>query len=894
MSWWHRLLFRRRLEGELDSELRHHLELQVDDYMKAGMTEADARRRAAVEFGGVELAKEECRDERRLPVLEAVALDLRYALRALRRNPNFSLIAVLTLALGIGATTVMFSIVNGILLQPLPYPEQDRLVELVHEAPGIGIDELFASPAIYFAYRDHSETFESVALWDWDSSPVTVTGYGEPEAVQSVEVTHEVLAILGVDPVMGRIFTEADDLPGSTPTAVVSYGYWQTHFGGSDELGQTLVVEGIPRQVIGVLPQSFRFFDYPADIFYPLQPVRSAAEFPSFSGRGIARLKEGATLGEANADVERMITILVEEFSSPGWTFVEDVRFGPRLRLLKESVVGDLGDTLWLLMATIGALLLIACANVANLVLVRTQARRQELAIRASLGAGWGGIARVVFVESAILGLVGGITGLGIAYFSLPLLLSAVAPNLPQIMSVAIDSMVALVTLGISVVATLTFALIPVVHFAWPRPPGALWARGRAITEGREGSRTRSFLVVSQVALALVLLVGSGLMIRTFQSLRQVDPGFRDPGKVQTFQLTIPLLDIAGPDPEATADSERMVRMQNAILDRLAAVAGVDSAGFSGFNDGLPLDGDGRATSIIAESQTSPGDEGPVREIQFVSPNFFETLQTPLVAGRTLDWNDVYTGRRVVLVSENLARAEWGSAGAALGKRVGPDTSGPWSEVVGVVKDVHHNGLSQPAPETVSFPLIADQASSGMGTASFVIRSGRVGTAGFLEDLQEAVWAVNTNLSLAGVQTLGDLYRRSMAQTSITMLMLLITGTMALLLGLIGIYGVVSYVVSQRTREIGIRVALGARQDQLRWMFVRQALALAGFGVAIGLGAATGLSRLMTSQLFGVRPLDPLTYAAVATVLLVAGAVAGYFPARRAAALDPVDALRIE
>lgn len=598
-------------------------------------------------------------------------------------------------------------------------------------------------------------------------------------------------------------------------------------------------------------------------------------------------MKEGVTLREANADVARMIPILSEEFARPGARF-ENARFGPKLRSLKDTVVGDLGDTLWLLMGTIGLLLLMACANVANLVLVRTQTRRPELAIRAALGASWAAIARVVLTESAILGLAGGAAGLAVAYFSLPLLLSLGAADLPQIMTVTIDPIVLLVTLGTSVLATLMFALIPVFHLASPtlRLTPALHVGGRSISEGREGNRARHLLVVSQVALALVLLIGSGLMIRTIQILRQVDPGFRDPGNVQTFQLTMPTADVPNAERAGVPSPEQTLRIKHAILDRLAAVAGVESAGFSAFNDGLPLDGDGRGNSIFVEGRIPVGGVTSPKEVQFVSPHFFETLLTPLIAGRTFDWNDVYQDRRVVLVSENLAHAEWGSASAALGKHIGTRRTGPWSEVVGVVKDVRHNGLSQPAPETVIFPVVASD------TASFVIRSGRVGTTGFLDDLRKAVWSVNRNLSPASVQTLGDLYQRSMARTSMTLQLLAITGTMALLLGLIGIYGVVSYAVSQRRREIGIRLALGAAQGEVRWMFVRHALVLVGIGVAIGLGAAVGLTRLMESQLFGVSPLDPLTHLGVALVLTVAAGLASYVSAQRASALDPVEVLK--
>jgi predicted permease len=792
-----------------------------------------------------------------------------------------------TLAFGIGATTAMFSVVNGVLLRPLPYPEQDRLIEVVHEGPGVGIGRLYASAAIYFTYADHNRTFDGVGYWDWDKSPVTVTGSGEPEAVQSLEVTHEVLALLGAEPIVGRRFAAADDLPGSPPTAMISHGYWQRTLGGADPLGRTLVVDGVPRQVIGVLPPSFRFFRYPADIVYPIQPVRAEAVFPSFDGRAIARLKRGVTLQEANADIARMIPILRAQYGG-GW---ENARFGPKLQYLKDTVVGDLGDTLWLMMGTIGLLLLIACANVANLVLVRTQTQRPQLAIRAALGAGWGAITRVVLTESAILGLAGGAAGLAVAYFSLPFLLSLGAEELPQIMTVKIEVTVLLLTLGISLLATVVFALLPVFQLASPvvRLTASLQAVGRSLTEGREGHRARHVLVVSQVALALVLLIGSGLMIRTYQRLRQVDPGFRDAPHVQTFQVTVPRVAPAGARPPDDAADEQELRGKQQILDRLAALPGVESVGFAGFSDGLPMDGDGRQVFMLVDGRPPlPDGTTPATEVQFVSPGFFETLRTPVLAGRAFDWNDVYGDRPVVLVSENLARAQFGSAGAALGERVAFHRDGPRWEVVGVVKDVHHDGVGRAAPQTVIRPVVASEA------VAFVVRSARAGTAGFLGEVRKAVWSVNPNLSLEAPQTLGDMYQHSMARTSMTLKLLAITGGVALLLGLIGIYGVVSYAISQRRREIGIRIALGAAHAQVRRMFVRLALVLVGTGVAIGLAASAGLTRLMESQLFGVSPLDPLTHLAVALALFTAAGLASYLSARRAAALDPVEVLKGE
>jgi predicted permease len=645
------------------------------------------------------------------------------------------------------------------------------------------------------------------------------------------------------------------------------------------------MVDGVPRQIIGVLPPSFRFFRYPADIFYPLAPVRAEARFPSFDGRAFARLKKGVTLQEANADVARMIPDLRAQYGPGAW---EKTGVGPNHPYRKAPGGGNRGVALWREMGPIALLLLIACANVANLVLVRTETERPQLAIRAALGAGWGAIARVVLTESAILGLLGGLAGLAIAYVSLPLLLSLGAHDLPQIMTVRIDVTVLLATLGISLLGTVAFALLPVLQLASPamRLTGSLSAVGRSVTEGREGHRVRHGLVVSQVALALVLLIGSGLMIRTFQRLREVDPGFRDPARVQTFQVTVPRTTAPSAQPGGPAD-EQELRVKQRILDGIAALPGVESVGFAGFSDGLPMDGDGRQVFMIVDGRPpAPDGTTPATELQFASPGFFETLGTKVLAGRAFDWGDVLAGRPVVLLSENLARAQFGSIGTALGQRVAFSQQGRRFEVVGVVNDVHHDGVGQEAPQTVIRPVVASEA------VAFVVRSSRVGTPTFLGEIRKAVWSVNPNLSLEAEQTLGEMYQQSMARSAMTLKLLAITGAVALLLGLIGIYGVVSYAIAQRRREIGIRLALGARPAQVRHMFVRLALVLVAIGVAIGLVASVGVTRLMQSQLFGVSALDPLTHLAVALALFAAAALASYLSAQRASALDPALVLR--
>jgi predicted permease len=796
--------------------------------------------------------------------------------------PGFTLTTVLTLAIGIGATTAIFSVVNGILIKPLPFPDSDRLIALVHQAPGINERGLAASPAIYFTYRDNNRTFESVALMFSDAA--SITGAGNPEEVQRLVSTHDLLPTLRVTPLLGRTFSEADDQAGGPPTVILSYAYWQRRFGGVDDvLGKTLTVDGAPHEVIGVLPQRFPFLEQPADILTPMRPIRAFAFVPSIGERGIARLKDGVTLAEASADVERMVPILFDTFPLvPGFTRerLDAMQFGPDLKFLKEYIVGDLDDVLWVLMGTIGMLLLVACANVANLQLVRTETRSQELAIRAALGAGWRAIARSLLLESTLLGLAGGAIGLVLAAAGLPILLSVAAEELPSVLEVTIDPTVLAFALAISFASGLLFGLIPVVKYAGPRIATMPSGIGRSFSLSRERHRARNSLVVVQVALALVLLVASGLMIRTFQSLRDVDPGFTEPEHIQTVRISIPQADV----PEF----ERVIRMQNDIEERLAAIAGVAAAGFS---TRLPLLRTGPDGPFLLENQP---DGSFSFEFRYVSPGLFRALGTPLVAGRDFEWNDHYGTRQVVVVSEAAARREWGSPAAALGKRIRRSTNSPWLEIIGVVGDVRHDGVEQPAPDTVYLTSSEGLAPFASRTVLYFIRSERVGTAGFLEDIQRAIWSVNGSLSLGSVQTLGDVYQRSLARTSLTLVLLAITGAMALLLGLVGIYGVISYALSQRTREIGIRMALGAQNAALKGMFVTQGLLLVVVGVVLGLGAAAALTRLMQSLLFGVAALDPATYAAVTATLVLTAALASYIPIRRVTRVDPVRALRAE
>jgi predicted permease len=743
---------------------------------------------------------------------------------------------------------------------------------------------------MHFTYREEGQTFREFGLWS--NGGVTITGQAEPEQVRSIDVTDGTLQALGVAPAFGRWFTKEDDTPGTPETVMLMPGYWHRRFGGDQSVvGRTLTIDAKPHTVIGVMPDTFQFLDEQADVLLPMRFDRSRVFLGNFSYQGIARLRPGVTLEQANADVGRMLPIWLKAWPAPmglDRKVFENAHIGPGLTPLKQDIVGDIRETLWVLMGTIGVVLLIACANVANLLLVRVEGRQQELATRAALGAGWRRIARELLHESLLLGLMGGVLGLAVAYGALKLLLAIGPETLPRLRDITIDPAVLGFTLLASLLSGLFFGAIPILKYSGPHLVTAIRSATRTSSHSRERHRARSVLVVAQVALALVLLVASGLMIRTFQTLRNVQPGFTRPGEVQMLRVSIP--------ESVQADAERVARTYNEILEKVAAIPGVKAAAMV---SSAPLEGFNSNDPVGAEDKTyDPGKIPPIRRFKFISPDYFRTVGTPLVAGRDITWTDVFDDRHVVVISDNMAREMWGSSQAALGKRIRVANIDHWREIVGVVGDVYDDGVHEPASTIVYWPMMVSKFWGNerfvARSLTYVVRSERTSTDAFLAQVRQAVWSVNGSLPLALVRTLKEVYDRSMARTTFALVMLAIAGGMALLLGLIGIYGVISYAVSQRTREIGIRMALGVDHKEVKRIFMRHGLVLAGIGIAIGVGVAAGVTRLMASLLFHVSPLDGLTYVAVSLVLATAAVLASYLPARRAAGLDPVEALRAE
>jgi putative ABC transport system permease protein len=843
----------------------------------------EARQAAQRKLGNVTQIGEEVYKMNTATLVETTMRELRHSVRMLRLSPAFSITAVLTLALGIGATTTMFSVVHGVLIKPLPYPDSDAVVT-------VGVSAVFGNqhtpdfplaPRMFASYAENGQSFQEFGLIN--NSEATVTGFGSPEHTNTLQVTRGILTTLGVQPELGRWFSRDDDRPGTPETVILSNGYWQRRFGGDKQIiGRLMTIDNRPREVIGVMPASFSIRGNATDLILPFRfdPAQPPA---GYCCGGIARLKPGATLAQANADVARMIEAWKRVENRPA---LESLQLGPAVRPLKDDVVGNVGSVLWILLGSISILLLIACANVANLLLVRAEGRGQELAVRTAVGAGRGHIAGALMAESLTLSLAGALMGLLLAYGGLRILVANGPANLPRLNEITIDVTVFAFALVTSLVSGLIFGLIPIAKALGRQRARGLgdFVHGVRASAGRNQHRSQNVLVVVQVALALVLTVSSGLMIRTFQNIRAVKPGFTDPATIQSVRITLSSVEV----PEA----DRVTRVQKDILDRLAAIPGVSSAAFV-FS--LPMDFS--QSAIVAAEGKEYGKTGipPTRRINIVSPGALRTFGTPLLVGRDFTWDEIYNQRNVAMVSESFARREWNTVEGAIGKRILVGTSQTWQQVVGVVADVYDNGADQDPPDSIYWPARLQDFVAGTflpRSVNFVLRSDRTGTERFLQEIRQGMAEVMPGLPVFQVRTLTDVYDQSMARTSFSLVLLGIAGAMALLLGIVGIYGVLSYAVMQRRREVGVRLALGAAPRTVKRMFVYRGMILSGVGIAVGVVVAAGLTRLMSSLLFGVTPVDAATFAAAAGVLLVAALAASYIPARRAAAVDPVETLR--
>ena len=892
-----RLFGRSRRYQDIDVSISEHIQERADELEAEGMPRKQAEQTARREFGNVALVQQRSREQWQWRALESLLSDLKFTLRRIRKSPGFAITVLLTLAIGIGANTAVFSVVDGVLLKPLPYADSNQLIALWLNAPGAaGLSNFEAglrlSPSMYFTFAENNHTFQSLGVWV--PSTANVTGIAQPEQAHTLEISDGILQTLAVPPAVGRWFSAQDQDPKGAKTVMLGYGYWQRRFGGDrGVIGRSIQLDAQTREIVGVMPRGFRIVDRDFDLLVPAAFDKGTLKLAGFGYNGIGRLKPGMSIAQADADVSRLIETWMHTYSNgPGTNpfFYRNWKISPQFRPLKEQIVGQVSKVLWVVMATVGLVMLIACVNIANLLLVRAESRQHELSIRAALGAGRARIARELLFESVTLGIIGGVFALGAAYGALHLLIAFGPADLPRLSEIALDGRSIAFTLALSVFSGFLFGSIPAYKYARAGAAAALSGTSRTASVNRDRQRSRSVLVVAQVAMAMVLLISALLMIRTFAALRNVDPGFSDPAHIETMRMYIPDL--------LVTDPVRVTRMQNEIVDKIAAVPGVTSVGFSG---GLPIEGiDPNWDEFGVEGKHYDHNDAPLRLFNYVSPGYFQTLGTRIVAGRAFTWSDIYTFQQYIMVSENFARENWGSAPAAIGKRARQFSSMPWQVVIGVVQDVRHNGVDEKAPVIIYWPAMINSPYTSKPTidppraASYAIRSNRAGNESLVADIQQAVWSIDGNLPVANASTMQEIYAKSMERTSFTLAMLAIAGSMALSLGIIGIYGVISYAVSQRTREMGIRLALGAPRRELKWMFVRSALMLTAIGIGVGVFASAALTQSIRSLLFGISPLDPITYLTVPLVLAGAAVVASYLPARRAASINPVEALRVD
>jgi predicted permease len=803
--------------------------------------------------------------------------EFRLAARTLARLPAFTLTVVLTLALGIGANVAIFAIVNSILLRPLPYPESGRIVWIRHHAPGLDLPELENSPGTLALYEQHARSFSELAAVN--GTQRNLTGGKEPARIEVLEAMPSLFDVVRVRPRLGRALVEEDTRPGATPVAVLTHAAWSAYFGAApDVIGRTVQLNGVTTEIVGVMPKGFSFpVSAAASAVLPIRPD-PRGDFGSFGFGAMARLAPGVELDAAQGEVTALQARIPELYPDVTPDFLRRVGWSASVRTLRDATVEDARTALWIVLGTVGFLLLVACASVANLFLVRAEARQREIGIRLALGAVRTRIAATYLYESVLVGIAGGVWGTVAALFALRALVAAGPPQLPRLGEIHVDATALVFAAAVSLGAGILFGVLPLAR-QMSQPLFGLVGASRGHTAGRERQRARKALIVTQIALALVLLTGSGLMLRSFQRLRAVDPGF-DADGVLTVGVS---LGENRSKPEAAALTRQM-------LDQVRQLPGVSAAGAT---NSLPLDPSGiNGGSFAIQSRPRAEDAvPPVAMYAIITDGFHETMATRLVAGRALSRSDDENERLVLLVNETFARSFLD--GRALGERISFGSDTIWHEIVGVVADVRTFGLGEDIRASAYLPATTPISGARPTLMHIAVRTAGDPTA--LAPLVRAVvQRVAPDVPLTAARTMQSITADALAETSFTMMILSVAALVALVLGAVGLYGVIGYVVSQRTKEIGVRIALGAVPASVRRMVLRQGLALAAVGTAIGLAGAALLSRLLDAVLFEVDSRDPATFLLVATVLFLVSALAAYVPARRASAVSPLEALRAE
>jgi predicted permease len=881
-SWMRVILLRSRMESEMETELRFHLEAYTEDLIGSGVSRQEAMRRARREFGDLERAKEDCREARGANLIETLLQDLRYGVRTMLRAPGFTVLAVVALALGIGANAAIFSVVNAVLLRPLAYQDSEQLVTILMKGSGP------VAVANYLDWRDQSHSFDAMGAADYWSP--NLTGIDSPEHILGLKVTQSLFPMLGVEPLLGRLFVEGEDKDGSEREVILGYRLWQQRFSGDrNVLGKAILLDGNPYVVVGVMPKDFQFAPFwatHAELWVPNAFGERVHNRGGNSLRIFARLRPGTALAQARAEMATITARLEKQYPGTNRSVV--------VTPLKEKVVGEIETPLLVLLGAVGFVLLITCANVAHMLLARAAARQKEIAVRTALGARRSRLIRQFLTENILLGTLGGAVGLLLAIWGTHALVALSPADIPRVETVTIDGRVALFLFSVTLLTSVGFGLVPALQSSKVNLNDSLKEGGRANSEGIRRNRLRSFLVASEFGLALVLLIGAGLMIRSFFSLQRVDPGF-NPHNVLSLVVSI-----AG---SKEADPGRRRIFYEQLLERVRTLSGVQAA--AGINH-LPLAGDLWNWPFIIEGRPKPRPgESPGAVYRMVTPGYFETMRLPLVQGRDISANDHTNAPGVVIINERAAREYW-SGVDPIGKRISfdGDKGNPptWLTIIGVAKDAKQDDwAAKPEPEVYlaafqNHDFLGDSGSEVAGHVSYItlVVRGVGDPAALAPTMRETVWGFDRNLAISEVLTMDGVVAGANAQPRFEMLLLSIFAALALALAAVGIYGVMSYSVSRRTHEIGVRLSLGASRTDVLLLVVRQGMMLALGGSIAGIVGALLLSRLMTKLLYGVQPSDPITFAGVAAVLGLVAALACYIPARRAMRVDPMVALRYE
>jgi putative ABC transport system permease protein len=874
-SWMRATLHRSRMESEMDSELRFHIEAYAEDLVRTGVLRQEAMRRARLEFGGIDRAKEECREARGANIMETLLQDLRYGARMLRKNPGFTAVAVLTLALGIGANTAIFSLVNGILLRPLPFATPQNLVSITGTYP----------KGAFVAMREEMQSFDAAAYFE--GHEFNLTGRGEPLRLSGVLVSAEFFSVLGVRPELGHPFYPGDDKAGHDNYVVLSHALWQQRFASDPSIiGRSIELEGVSRQVVGVMPAEFRFPSTKTQVWIPFHsdPRDTIDHWASDFMTIIGRLRRGSTINQARTEIRMFQSRVFKLFP---WPMPSAWNADISVVELHHGMVADVRSRLFLLLGAVGLILLIACVNVANLALSRAATREKEIAVRAAMGAERGRVIRQLLTESVLLAFFGGLLGILFATEGLQLLKATLPADTPRLADAHIDWRVLVFTGGLAILTGFLFGLAPALHSSRTALAESLNSAGRGAAVSIS-QRLRSGLAIAEVAFAVLLVIAAGLLIRSFLALSHVDPGFRAE-RLLTARIT--------PNQEFCSDPSRCISFYRELLDRMRVVPSVNSAALI---NTLPLGGRLAKRSLEIESEpTSPGAIMPLFWMDVVTPDYLSLMSIPVLAGRGFTSADDSGNPPVAIVTASTARRYWPGR-SAVGSHVRLDRDTEWRTVVGIISDVRAYDLQKYVPDwmngTIYVPYTPKATLEGGRVPSdmTIVVQSSLEESQVQDVLRRTIASINPEVPASEIKPMRAVVSESFSTPASTTVLFVIFAALALVLGLIGIYGVLSFLVSRRTREIGIRLALGAQHRDVLWLVMKEGAKFSLTGIALGLASGLAITRLLASELYSTSPADPATYIATAVLMTAITLLACYIPTRRAMRVDPLIALRHE